>query len=41
MLADGKPCGITVMIPEEIADRISLEEDGVAISTMMKSPYLR
>jgi hypothetical protein len=29
------------MIYEEIADRISLEEDGVAISTMMKSPCLR
>jgi hypothetical protein len=41
MLAGGKPWGITAMIYEEIADRISLEEDGVAISTMMKSPCLR
>ena len=29
------------MIYEEIADRMSLEEEGVAISTMMKSPCLR
>ena len=29
------------MIYEEIADRLSLEEPGVAISTKMKSPCLR
>lgn len=29
------------MIYDEIADRISMEENGVAISTMMKSPCLR
>ncbi|MGB0629203.1 MAG: hypothetical protein ACPGRZ_00785 [Alphaproteobacteria bacterium] len=29
------------MIYDEIADRMSMEEEGVAISTMMKSPCLR
>lgn len=41
MLAGMPPLGDRVMIYEEIADRLSLEEPGVAISTMMKSPCLR
>ena len=41
MLVSISTPGARTMIFEEIVDRLSLAESGVAISTMMKSPCLR